>query len=148
MEFFKLIRKYSVEIGSQKERERRKNGAYIRPVAGPVDHPVDRCAQICTGQPGRPRQRNGRPTGTRLLLVCPGRPRYGRSADRRIWARSCISFQDSDFFFWVGDESNWGFLNSWVSLPSWIVCKLQIVLVVESIKSLLSRGRRHVAEPR
>ena len=48
-----------------------------------------------------------------------------------------------ELHFWIRDESNWGFLNFLVSLainkraePSWIVCKVQIVLVVESIKSL------------
>ena len=58
--FFKLIRKHSAEIGSQKEREQRENRAYIMPAAGPVrltgvhkagsvDRSVDRCAQTCTG---------------------------------------------------------------------------------------------------
>ena len=46
-------------------------------------------------------------------------------------------------YFWIGDESNWGFLNSLVSLsrnkgaePSWIIWKVQIVLAIESIKTL------------
>ena len=45
MNFFKLIRKHSVEIGSQKEREQHEDKAYIRPAAEPVDRPIDRYAQ-------------------------------------------------------------------------------------------------------
>ena len=49
--FFKLIRQHSAEIGSQKEREWRKNRAYIRPAAGPGDRPVDRRAQSRASRP-------------------------------------------------------------------------------------------------
>ena len=62
MESFKLIRKHSAEIGSQKERERRENGVYISDQqqgrstarstgvhkAGPIDRSVDQCVQTCT----------------------------------------------------------------------------------------------------
>ena len=102
MEFFKLIRKYSAEIGNQKEREQRENGAYIKPAAGstarstsvhkraqgnPLDRPVDRGK----GTACRPRQRNGRPWVDRLARDCSRfvpvdrrRPRYrvGRPVGR------------------------------------------------------------------
>jgi len=42
-EFFTLIGRDSAEIGSQKERERSSQQAMKQ---GPIDHPVDRCAQL------------------------------------------------------------------------------------------------------
>ena len=43
--FLKLIGKNSAEL----EAKRSENEAYSRPAVGPVDRPVDRCAQTCTG---------------------------------------------------------------------------------------------------
>ena len=75
--FFKLIRKYSAEIGSEKERERRENRAYIRPAAGPVDRHLDRCAQSRANRPlGQPVCTNvhkvARSTA-RSTIACNGR---------------------------------------------------------------------------